>query len=248
MRILLSLLMLLTMLVSPALAGDADSPEITDDCGAALTAPDGKLPENDICAGWLDASFDGDDVLLDFSVRTAAPTMDDVRFVQASFTAGDCRYTVTLDDAVGSVGPTEIGQVGTLLPDEHPLAVGVACDPGAPCGAPYDGLPINCSTHAVRDVVPLGDEAVSISGDVVTFHLDLVEMLADSDVDGRVLEEGQALTGLKVVVATQANGMVSQITAPGLVTSGGESVVNQPNADVAYGEGYTIPLRDGAAE
>lgn len=242
---LASALLLLMSLVAPALAGDAESPEITDPCGQrGVTDPQYVLPQNDICAAWFTSDVTGAAPLITATVRTLEPTDDDARVVRVGWTSGTCRWEVTVDDAVASPRPTSIpiGENGAVFPYQYPVALRVSCElVTEPC---VPEVPVICtsSSYQREGYAELPAEAVAIDGTDVAVSLDLSLLeLSGDEVDGETISPGDTLTDLEVAVSTTP----TRLFAPaGPIVSVSGIFSPAPYGDRAVGDAYTLPVEE----
>ncbi len=238
---ILAVVLVLGLSGGPVHAGTADAPDITDPCGAEpVTSADHKLPENDLCAAWFSADVSGDAPVLSATVRTLAPTVDDLRVVSVGWTAGTGQWLLRLDDTAGprplSVPPVEV------FPGAHPLMLEIECDrveEECEPGIPMVGCTL--SSYERQAFMVLDEGSVTVEGNEITLALDLATLsLDDTEVAGETIRAGETLTDLTAYVATHPTGAVTP-TGGTFASWGGIRAGQYRNADVGRGEAYTLP-------
>ena len=249
MRLFLSLILAIVVMAQPAVAGTPDTPEITDPCGQLeVTDPAYVQPQNDICSAWFTSDITGAAPALSITVRTLEPTVERARVVRASWTAGDCRWTATFDDAVASPRSVVVHEgAATVFPNSDTVGLRVACDPyTVPCD-PDPGIGTCTSGGYERSGwVALPADAVVVDGTDVTLTVDLAGLDPSGDeVDDATFAPGDTLTDLSVLVNTTPTGLFT--LTGGAWAAVGSTGLYFTTSDEAVGDSSSLPVQDQEA-
>ena len=200
--LVLVVLGLFVMGVSPASAGTADNPEITDACGLEETEPDQRtVPWTDICAGWLSVSG-----------STVTATLQFAGDVTERPAASNYGVTWTTDDGcthgVGMGDPSAASDLPIMGGTDGYVVFSAVCPIPEVC----DRYGCYDTEHRAYEHLPA--DAVVESGSTLTFTIPLTGGLAaltDQYERGDTLRGPQAETGIDCVLCL----IYSDATAPG---------------------------------
>ena len=149
------LLAVVAVLGGPASAGTQQQPEMTDECSGYVHAVDGSTRVRhaslDLCKGWFTAGPSAAGApAFRVTLEVGAEPVDGVEAAYMSFwSAGNCRYGVTVDGAVNA---------------PHPQAFSADCEPPGEATCTVPQLELNCTYEDTTQYYDLAADSVVWDG------------------------------------------------------------------------------------